>query len=98
MHGKIGREMQRQLEERMRMFRLDARRRIASHLQRRQEPTHHALEALVDAVLDLGRTYEPTTHIVPFARYVDRLVPSQFTDNSFQYAEYGVFVKSYKLQ
>lgn len=98
MHGKSVEEMQRQLEERMRMFDLMHEDELRRIFKEDEEPTHHALEALVDAVLDLGRTYEPTTHIVPFARYVDRLVPSQFTDNSFQYAEYGVFVKSYKLQ
>ena len=101
MHGKSVEEMQRQLEERMRIFDLMHEEELQRIFEEDEEPTsHHALEALVDAVLDLGRSHDsnPNRHIVPFARYVERLVPDQFADNSFQYAEYGVVDKSYKLQ
>lgn len=99
MHGKSVEEMQRQLEERMRIFDLMHEEELHRIFKEDEEPTtHHALEALVDAVLDLGRSHDTTRHIVPFARYVERLVPDQFADNSFQYAEYGVVDKSYKLQ
>lgn len=99
MHGKSVEEMQRQLEERMRIFDLMHEEELQRIFDQDEEPTtHHALEALVDAVFDLGRSHDTTRHIVPFARYVERLVPDQFADNSFQYAEYGVVDKSYKLQ
>lgn len=99
MHGKSVEEMQRQLEERMRIFDLMHEEELQRIFDQDEEPTtHHALEALVDTVFDLGRSHDTLRHIVPFARYVERLVPDQFADNSFQYAEYGVVDKSYKLQ
>lgn len=99
MHGKSVEEMQRQLEERMRIFDLMHEEELQRIFDQDEEPTtHHALEALVDTVFDLGRSHDTPRHIVPFARYVERLVPDQFADNSFQYAEYGVVDKSYKLQ
>ncbi|UTT43743.1 helix-turn-helix domain-containing protein [Exiguobacterium aurantiacum] len=99
MHGKSTEDMQRQLEARMRIFDLMHEEELRRIFAEDEEPTsHHALEALVDAVLDLGRSHEPTHRIVPFARYIEKLVPDQFVDNSFQYTEFGVVAKSYKLQ
>lgn len=99
MHGKSVEEMQRQLEERMRIFDLMHEEELHRIFKEDEEPTtHHALEALVDAVLDVGRSHGTTRHIVPFARYVEKLVPDPVSDNSFQYAEFGVVEKSYKLQ
>ncbi|EPE62075.1 XRE family transcriptional regulator [Exiguobacterium sp. SH3S2] len=99
MHGKSTEDMQHQLETRMRIFDLMHEEELRRIFEEDEEPTsHHALEALVDAVLDLGRTHEATHRIVPFARYVDQLVPEQFVDNSFQYTEFGIVDKSYKLQ
>ncbi|WP_214760414.1 helix-turn-helix transcriptional regulator [Exiguobacterium sp. s146] len=99
MHGKSPEDMQRQLEARMRIFDLMHEEELRRIFAEDEEPTsHQALEALVDAVLDLGRSHEPTHRIVPFARYIERLVPDQFVDNSFQYTEFGVVAKSYKLQ
>lgn len=99
MHGKSTEDMQRQLEARMRIFDLMHEEELRRIFGEDDEPTtHHALEALVDAVLDLGRSHETSHQIVPFARYVEQLVPEQFDDNSFQYIEYGVGGKSYKLQ
>ncbi|WP_114165896.1 helix-turn-helix domain-containing protein [Exiguobacterium sp. TNDT2] len=99
MHGKSTEDMQRQLEARMRIFDLMHEEELRRIFAEDEEPTtHHALEALVDAVLGLGRSHETTHRIVPFARYIDQLVPDQFVDNSFQYTEFGVVGKSYKLQ
>ncbi|WP_214825478.1 helix-turn-helix domain-containing protein [Exiguobacterium algae] len=99
MHGKSVEEMQRQLEERMRIFDLMHEEELHRIFKEDEEPTtHHALEALVDAVLDVGRSHGTTRRIVPFARYVEQLVPDPVSDNSFQYAEFGVVEKSYKLQ
>lgn len=99
MHGKSTEDMKRQLETRMRIFDLMHEEELHRIFAEDEEPTtHHALEALVDAVLDLGRTHETSQRIVPFARYVDQLVPDQFVANSFQYTEFGIVKKSYKLQ
>jgi transcriptional regulator with XRE-family HTH domain len=99
MHGKSTEDMQRQLEARMRIFDLMHEEELRRIFAEDEEPTsHQALEALVDAVLDLGRSHEPTQRIVPFARYIEQLVPDRFVDNSFQYTEFGVIAKSYKLQ
>lgn len=99
MHGKSTEDMQLELEARMRIFDLMHEEELRRIFAEDEEPTnHHALEALVDAVLDLGRAQDTSHRIVPFARYVDRLVPEQFTENSFQYTEFGVVTKSYRLQ
>lgn len=99
MHGKSTEDMQRQLEARMRIFDLMHEEELRRIFKEDEEPAtpNDALEALVDAVLDLGRSHE-TARIVPFARYIDQLVPDQFVDNSFQYSEFGLIHKSYKLQ
>ncbi|MFC4684090.1 helix-turn-helix transcriptional regulator [Exiguobacterium sp. s149] len=99
MHGKSTEDMQRQLEARMRIFDLMHEEELRRIFAEDEEPTsHQALEALVDAVLDLGRSHEPTHRIMPFARYIEQLVPDQFVENSFQYTEFEVVAKSYKLQ
>lgn len=88
-------QLERQLEERMRVFDLLQEVELKRRLEQSEDDV--AMDSLVDAVLELGRS-QIGEMIVPFARYVERLAGGESPEPLGQYRSTPTMFKSYRLQ